>query len=116
MTDIVTRLRSSGADGDAVYMWNLCTEAADEIERLRDCISAREVRSLVDERDRLRAERDDVRAELTNLQIAFNDWKVAHSTMRLQAEIERMRYLLEKTAEAERLRTSTYRQDSGRYG
>lgn len=35
MTDIVTRLRSSGADGDAVYMWNLCTEAADEIERLR---------------------------------------------------------------------------------
>ena len=35
MSNIVTRLRSSGADGDAVYMWNLCTEAADEIERLR---------------------------------------------------------------------------------
>ncbi len=50
-SDLVTRLRS--INPSALFS-AIAREAADEIERLRDCISAREVRSLVDERDRLR--------------------------------------------------------------
>jgi len=41
--DLIDRLRSAGADGDAIYCWARCTEAADalkaaqaEIERLRN--------------------------------------------------------------------------------
>lgn len=39
MTDIVERLRSAGADGDAQYCWNMCVAAADEIERNRAAIA-----------------------------------------------------------------------------
>ena len=32
--ELIERLRSAGADGDAMYCWNRCVEAADEIEHL----------------------------------------------------------------------------------
>lgn len=35
MTELVSKLRSAGADGDAIHCWNLCVEAADEIECLK---------------------------------------------------------------------------------
>ena len=54
---------------------------------------------VIAEIERLRADRDDVRAELTNLQIAFNDWKVTHSTVRLEVEIERLRAELERKSD-----------------
>ena len=34
--DLIKRLREAGADGDAIYCWTRCCEAADEIERLRE--------------------------------------------------------------------------------
>ncbi len=62
--------------------------AEGEIERLRDCISAREVRSLVDERDRLRAERESF----------YMDYRIKcdEETKRQAAEIERLRAALER--------------------
>ena len=64
---------------------------------------------VIAEIERLRADRDDVRAELTNLQIAFNDWKVTHSTVRLEVEIERLRAdKRELTAQLRYIRTHLY--------
>ena len=48
--------------------------------------------------ERLTAERDRKAAELANLQVAFNDWKVLHSTTRLEVEVQRL------TAEREEAR------------
>ncbi len=48
------------------------------------------------ELDAMRQERDAALADLANLQIAFNDWKVFHSTTRLEIENEVLRALLWK--------------------
>ena len=98
--DIVRRLgevhmiRASGHQHDddfvPLYDIEMVFSLKEEIERLRDCISAREVRSLVDERDRLRAERDSF----------YMDYRIKcdEETKRQAVEIERLR------ADAERYR------------
>lgn len=77
---------------------DLIEQQAAEIERLReDNETLNEIIAIHgNEVNRLRAERDEFRAELTNLQVAFNDWKVFHSTVRLEVEIERLRAALER--------------------
>lgn len=49
------------------------------------------IRALLDRLDAAERERDSKAAELANLQVAFSDWKVFHSTARLEAENERLR-------------------------
>ena len=62
--------------------------------------------------ERLTAERDETMAKLANLFVAFNDWKVFHSTTRLEVELqlkaaendELRRQLAEAELDAERYR------------
>lgn len=55
---------------------------------------------MADAIDALRQERDTAIANLANLQIAFNDWKVFHSTTRLEVENEQLRALLREARPA----------------
>lgn len=48
----------------------------------------------------LRVERDNKAAELASLQVAFNDWKVFHSTVRLEVEIVRLKDVARRAREA----------------
>lgn len=85
---------------DGALDWEHDWPFSDEPQSMMDDEESRPLYGgeVIAEIERLRADRDDVRAELTNLQIAFNDWKVTHSTVRLEVEIERLR------ADAERYR------------
>ncbi len=91
-------------------------EAKAEIERLReDNETLNEIIAIHgNEINRLRAERDDVRAELSNLQIAFNDWKVFHSTVRLEVEIERLKEKLIEGAVDDQLEIAWLRDEINR--
>lgn len=82
MTDIVARLRNAYLSTGANYV----QEAADEIERLRNCFSAREVRALVDERDRLRH----CAIELREIAAATGDPRV-HNTMTIEEWVNAQR-------------------------
>ena len=77
MTDIVKRLRMLYLDTGMNYV----QEAADTIERLR-------------------SELELIKSDLCNTQVAFNDWKVAHSTIHLEAENERLKQSLSDTVAA----------------
>jgi len=73
----------------------------DIIKRLREAIAEHplaplygfsdNIAALLDRLDAAERERDSKAAELANLQVAFSDWKVFHSTARLEAENERLR-------------------------
>jgi predicted nuclease with TOPRIM domain len=64
-----------------------------EANRLRDILA-----DLVRERNSLRDRIETLQAELANTQVAFNDWKVMHSTVRLEAETQRLRDRIEDIA------------------
>jgi len=95
--EVLTSRRRIGAlttltDAQTARLQSYMNDGAKRAEAINTLASEREANALLtDEIERLRADRDDVRAELTNLQIAFNDWKVTHSTVRLEVEIERLR-------------------------
>jgi hypothetical protein len=82
---------------DGALDWEHDQPFSDEPQSMMDDEESRPLYGgeVIAEIERLRADRDDVRAELTNLQIAFNDWKVTHSTVRLEVEIERLRAALD---------------------
>lgn len=85
---------------DGALAWDSDYPFSDEPMSMMDDEESRPLYGgeVIAEIERLRADRDDVRAELTNLQVAFNDWKVTHSTVRLEVEIERLRAELAETA------------------
>jgi hypothetical protein len=99
--EVLTSRRRIGAlttltDAQTARLQSYMNDGAKRAEAINTLASEREANALLtDEIERLRADRDDVRAELTNLQIAFNDWKVTHSTVRLEVEIERLRAALD---------------------
>ena len=82
---------------DGALAWDSDYPFSDEPMSMMDDEESRPLYGgeVIAEIERLRADRDDVRAELTNLQVAFNDWKVTHSTVRLEVEIERLRAALD---------------------
>ena len=82
---------------DGALDWEHDQPFSDEPQSMMDDEESRPLYGgeVIAEIERLRADRDDVRAELTNLQVAFNDWKVTHSTVRLEVEIERLRAALD---------------------
>ncbi len=63
----------------------------EELGRIDDALGTNEGPSAVDHILILKTENERLAAELANLQIAFNDWKVMHSTVRLELENERLR-------------------------
>jgi hypothetical protein len=111
MTDITTAerevrsaLNATADDPDYAGAWDAFNRILAELDRLR---SEREVQDAAlsnlradlreavtirdAELDRLRAERDDKASELACLRVAFNDWKVFHSTVRLEVENQILR-------------------------
>ena len=91
--DLVARLRG-GCDANTAFL--LCYEAADVITGLRERVGelARTLNDhlLSEAAETMRANK--AQAELANLQVAFNDWKVFHSTARLEADLAAARALL----------------------
>lgn len=90
--DLVARLRG-GCDANTAFL--LCYEAADVITGLRERVGelARTLNDhlLSEAAETMRANK--AQAELANLQVAFNDWKVFHSTARLEADLAAARAL-----------------------
>ncbi len=97
--DLVARLRG-GCDANTAFL--LCYEAADVITGLRERVGelARTLNDhlLSEAAETMRA--DKAQAELANLQVAFNDWKVFHSTARLEADLAAARALLAEARES----------------
>ena len=95
--DLVARLRG-GCDANTAFL--LCYEAADVITGLRERVGelARTLNDhlLSEAAETMRA--DKAQAELANLQVAFNDWKVFHSTARLEADLAAARALLREAS------------------
>jgi regulator of replication initiation timing len=104
---------------EPVDIKDIAKEAADEIERLRaenehlrKTNSGRPSAELYEAHmAELRAENEAIKADLSNLQVAFNDWKVMHSTVRLEVEAARLRVeneALRKLADSEGSRAVEY--------
>lgn len=90
-SDIVRRLNEActgGLDCQCTYR-----VAADDIQRLRDTNV-----KLVDQIAVLQTEKENLQSELASLRIFFEDWKVAHSTVRLEVENAALRDALRELA------------------
>ena len=77
MTDLISRLRDLHMQCDGLSLY---AEAADEIGRLTKKLEA-------------------TQSNLCSLQCFFEDWKVAHSTVQKDVEIERLRAALTKVVD-----------------